>query len=164
MLVDVLCRGFRMHGYVSCGHIEDRGYWFHNSVRRLDTDVISYSRLECTLGFGHIYFRICFIFIRVFSCVKCSAIRPVDCDTLCQTLKWKITKAGNEISRCILFNRPLPPSIKKSPLLYRWNRFHDAACSRDLDISPLLHAFIRSLRPPDRPFEQIFTKYDNANA
>lgn len=35
------------------------GYWFHNGVaRRLDTDVISYSRLECTLGLAHIYFRI----------------------------------------------------------------------------------------------------------
>lgn len=116
MLVDVLCRGFRMHGYISCGYIEDRGYWFHNSVCRLDTDVILYSSLECTLGFGHIYFRICFIFIRVFNCVKCFAIRPVDCDTLCQTLKWKITKAGNEIFCCILLNRRLSLAIKM--LLY----------------------------------------------
>lgn len=36
-------------------------YWFHNSQHRLDTNVILCPGLECTLAFGHIYFRICFL-------------------------------------------------------------------------------------------------------
>lgn len=103
---------------------------FHNSVRRLDTDVILYSRLECTLGFGHIYFR-----ISASSLSACLAVCWMSRDTARRLWHFVSNRETENYKSWRYFPPPILFNIDKNflPLLYRTN-FHEMHLSRSVRI------------------------------